>query len=176
MTRMAQASVEDIYSRFIGLVANARKLTPARVDEIGQGRVWVGGIAHQLKLIDHFGGIDEAIADAAKRANLSGSDAKARYFDPEGDRISRLIQLLGRDEESETRLGSKTAVPRDWLSLAAARQKQWTARILHDFRAMIDGPAIRADCLECRGFSPSTVSSATMAKDAGWFAKLGSFF
>jgi protease-4 len=173
---MAQASVEDIYGRFIGLVANARKLTPARVDEIGQGRVWVGGIAHQLKLIDRFGGIDEAIADAAKRANLSGSDAKPRYFDPEGDRISRLIQLLGRDEESETRLGSRTAVPRDWLSLAAARQKQWTARILHDFRAMIDGPAIRADCLECRGFSPSTVSQATAAKDAGWFAKLSSFF
>jgi hypothetical protein len=41
---------------------------------------------------------------------------------------------------------------------------------------MIDGPAIRADCLECRGFSPSTVSSATMAKDTGWFAKLSTFF
>jgi len=168
---MAQASVENIYSRFIGLVANARKLTPARVDEIGQGRVWVGGIAHQLKLIDHFGGLDEAIADAAKRANLSGSDAKARYFDPEGDRFSRLMQLLGASDESEARLGARTAVPRDWLSLAAMRQKQWSARILHDFKSLVDGPAIRADCLECRGFGPPAVSSATAAADAGWFAK-----
>ncbi|HEY1125180.1 MAG TPA: signal peptide peptidase SppA [Sphingobium sp.] len=172
---MAQASVEDIYRRFVGLVANARKLTPAKVDEIGQGRVWTGGIARQLKLVDHFGGLDEAIADAAKRANLSGSEAQARYFDPQGDRISRILQMLGSDEESETRLAARTAVPRDWLSLAAMRQKQWTVRIVHDFRALLDGPAIRADCLECRGFGPPAINAATAASDAGWFARLTAF-
>lgn len=172
---MAQASVEDIYRRFVGLVSNARKLTPQRVDEIGQGRVWTGGIARQLKLVDHFGGLDEAIADAAKRANLSGSDAHARYFDPQGDRISRLLEMLGSEEESETRLAARTAVPRDWLGLAAMRQKQWAARILHDFRALIDGPAIRVDCLECRAFGPPAVNAATAATDAGWFARLAAF-
>src|SRR3546814_17186570 len=45
---LAQSGVEDIYSRFIGLVAHARKMTPERVDQIAQGRVWDGGTARQL--------------------------------------------------------------------------------------------------------------------------------
>jgi protease-4 len=169
---MAQASVEDIYRRFIGLVAGARKLTPERVDEIGQGRVWVGGTAHQLKLVDRFGGIEDAIADAAKRANLTGSDAAPRYFDPEGDRLSRILQFLGSDsDEEEVRLGMRTAAPRDWLSLAVTRQRQWAVNIVRDFRAMLDGPAIRADCLECRGFEAPRPASAS---DSAWLDKLAS--
>src|SRR3546814_253973 len=39
---LAQSGVEDIYRRFIGLVAHARKMTPERVDQIAQGRVWDG--------------------------------------------------------------------------------------------------------------------------------------
>ncbi|HYZ61662.1 MAG TPA: signal peptide peptidase SppA, partial [Acetobacteraceae bacterium] len=50
--RLAQAGVEDIYGRFIGLVSASRKLPPARVNEIGQGRVWDGGSARQLGLVD----------------------------------------------------------------------------------------------------------------------------
>src|SRR3546814_8929252 len=42
---LAQSGVEDIYRRFIGLVAHARKMTPERVDQIAQGRVWDGGTA-----------------------------------------------------------------------------------------------------------------------------------
>ncbi len=171
---MAQASVEDIYRRFVGLVADARKLTPARVDEIGQGHVWVGGTAHQLKLIDRFGGIEDAIADAAKRANLSGSEASAHYFDPEGDRFSRLFQMLGAEEDGDARLGASTAAPRNWLDLAAARQRQWAAQAVRDLQALVDGPAIRADCLECRGFgAPATGPAA--AKSAGWLARLAGF-
>jgi len=172
---MAQASVEDIYNRFIGHVADARKLTPERVNEIAQGRVWVGGTAHQLKLVDRFGGIEDAIADAAKRAKLSGSDAGPHYFDPEGSRISRVLQMLSADDgDEETRLGARTAAPRDWLSLTALRQRQWTARALHDLRALVEGPAVRADCLECRGFG-APVPAPEAAKDAGWLARLAAF-
>src|SRR3546814_307135 len=37
---LAQSGVEDIYRRFIGLVAHARNMNPERVDQIPQGRVW----------------------------------------------------------------------------------------------------------------------------------------
>ncbi|MBO9574169.1 MAG: signal peptide peptidase SppA [Sphingobium sp.] len=166
---MAQASVEDMYQRFIGLVAASRKLTPLQVDGIAQGRVWAGGIAHQLKLVDRFGGLDDAIAEAAKRAKLTGNDATPRYFDPQGDRISQILSLLGQDEE-QTRLGARTAVPRDWLSLASMRQRQWAAQALRDLQALVEGPAIRADCLECRGFGapPAPVD----ARKAGWLARM----
>ncbi|KAK0349160.1 hypothetical protein LTR94_034248, partial [Friedmanniomyces endolithicus] len=57
---VAQAGVEHGYREFITRVSQSRKLPPARVDEIGQGRVWIGGVAHQLKLVDRFGGLDAA--------------------------------------------------------------------------------------------------------------------
>jgi protease-4 len=65
-----QASVEFIYSQFIDKVANARDLPAARVDEIGQGRIWSGIDAVKLGLADELGGIAEAIAAAADLAGL----------------------------------------------------------------------------------------------------------
>ena len=65
-----QALVEFIYSQFIEKVASARDLSAARVDEIGQGRIWSGIDAVKLGLADELGGIDEAIAAAAELAGL----------------------------------------------------------------------------------------------------------
>lgn len=151
--QLAQASVEDIYGKFIGLVAQARKLTPQRVDEIGQGRVWDGGTAHQLKLVDRFGGIEDAVAEAAKRAGLSGEAATPRYFDPELDPFLKFLSTIGGSQERIAASGQPVA--RDWLSYAARRQNQIALRIVADLRGLIEGPSIRADCLECRSFTPA---------------------
>jgi protease IV len=67
---IGQLVVEEVYSTFIELVANGRSMTPAQVDEIGQGRVWSGINAMEIKLIDEFGGLDRAIEVAVERANL----------------------------------------------------------------------------------------------------------
>ena len=68
---MLQATVE-IRLRPVHLarrqVAQARPR--AQVDEIGQGRVWDGGTARQLGLVDQFGGLDDALEWAAKKAKL----------------------------------------------------------------------------------------------------------
>src|SRR3546814_3265520 len=45
--QLLQLSVEDIYRRFLARVAVARKMPTARVDEIGQGRVWAGATARK---------------------------------------------------------------------------------------------------------------------------------
>ncbi len=65
-----QKSVENVYDVFIGRVAEGRGLTKEQVDSIGQGRVWSGSDALQIKLVDEMGGLKEAIAYAAKKANL----------------------------------------------------------------------------------------------------------
>src|SRR3546814_3752220 len=52
--QLLQLSVEDIYRRFLARVAVARKMPTARVDEIGQGRVWAGATARKLGLVDHM--------------------------------------------------------------------------------------------------------------------------
>src|SRR5690606_1458827 len=56
-----QATVEDIYRRFVGMVAEARGKSPAEIDGIAQGRVWDGGTARQIGLVDQFGGLDAAL-------------------------------------------------------------------------------------------------------------------
>ena len=48
--RLVQGGVESTYRRFLQIVAEARKLPVARVNEIAQGRVWDGGTARQLGL------------------------------------------------------------------------------------------------------------------------------
>ena len=60
-----QASVEKIYDRFTGIVAEGRDLTVSRVDEIAQGRVWTGAEALDINLVDQIGTIEDAITWAA---------------------------------------------------------------------------------------------------------------
>lgn len=67
---VAQLGVEEIYTTFIGHVADGRGITTEQVDEIGQGRVWSGVNAMDIKLIDEFGGLERAIEIAAERAGL----------------------------------------------------------------------------------------------------------
>lgn len=67
---VAQLGVEDIYQTFIGHVSEGRKIPVPDVDAIGQGRVWSGANAINIKLIDQFGGLKEAIKVAVKKAKL----------------------------------------------------------------------------------------------------------
>lgn len=60
-----QASVEKIYDRFTGIVAEGRDMEVSRVDEIAQGRVWTGAEALDIHLVDQIGTIEDAITWAA---------------------------------------------------------------------------------------------------------------
>ncbi|MFM7766235.1 MAG: signal peptide peptidase SppA [Bacteroidota bacterium] len=65
-----QCFVEQTYATFTGRVSDGRSMSVAQVDSIGQGRVWSGVDAQRLGLVDALGGINEAIAAAAKKAGL----------------------------------------------------------------------------------------------------------
>ncbi len=68
--KVIQNSVVDIYTTFINHVAEGRNMTAEQVDAIGQGRVWSGVDAVKIGLVDELGGLDYAIAEAAKLANI----------------------------------------------------------------------------------------------------------
>ncbi|MDR1681355.1 MAG: signal peptide peptidase SppA [Prevotellaceae bacterium] len=68
--RTMQESVEFVYTQFVAKVSESRELSPERVDELGQGRVWSGIDAVRLGLADELGGLTEAIAAAAGLAEL----------------------------------------------------------------------------------------------------------
>jgi protease IV len=65
-----QRIIGQIYDQFITKVSQSRKLDAAKVQEIAQGRVWSGKTAKDLGLVDEMGGINAAIAEAAKLAKL----------------------------------------------------------------------------------------------------------
>ncbi len=68
---IVQQYVDRIYDRFISLVSQSRDLNSSRVDEIAQGRVWMGSDAYELGLVDELGGLKEALAHGVV---LSGVD------------------------------------------------------------------------------------------------------
>lgn len=67
---LMQQTIEDGYDTFISRVAEGRKMEKTAVDEIGQGRVWAATNAKEIKLIDAYGGLTDAINLAKEMANL----------------------------------------------------------------------------------------------------------
>lgn len=65
-----QGFVEDIYVKFTDLVAQGRDLSTTYVDSVGQGRIWSGADALQIKLADRCGGLYDAIQYAAASVSL----------------------------------------------------------------------------------------------------------
>lgn len=63
------------YSLFRKRVAEGRKMSTEQVEKIAQGRVWLGTDAKDIKLIDGFGGLSDAIDKAAELAHLSSYQA-----------------------------------------------------------------------------------------------------
>ncbi|MCA1828182.1 MAG: signal peptide peptidase SppA [Myxococcales bacterium] len=77
-----QAWVDNFYEQFLARVAEARGMTRDQVDAIARGRVWTGSQALERKLIDRFGGFEDALVEAANRAGLS-PDAAVEIDDSE---------------------------------------------------------------------------------------------
>jgi protease-4 len=94
-----QSSVERTYNTFTGVVASGRGMSQAAVDSIGQGHVWSGTDAKEIKLIDEFGGLNDAIKEAASLAGLENYRIVER---PVATDIYTKI-LKGMTEEMQTK-------------------------------------------------------------------------
>lgn len=87
---LLQNNVNRGYMLFKKRVAEGRKMTMEQVENIAQGRVWLGQDAINLKLVDQLGGLDDAIVKAAKLAKMNDYET-ASYPSP----LSTWEQLLG---------------------------------------------------------------------------------
>lgn len=79
--RLIQSSVERIYEDFVTKVASGRGAKPAAIDRVARGRVWSGAQAKDRGLVDELGGFRDAIADAARRAELEEGGYRVRYIE-----------------------------------------------------------------------------------------------
>ncbi|HVF95382.1 MAG TPA: signal peptide peptidase SppA [Sphingomonas sp.] len=145
-----QAGIENGYRQFIARVATSRRMTPERVNEIAQGRVWDGGTARQLNLVDRFGTLEDAIAEAAKRAKLDPKSVHAEYLEKKPGWAAGLAAALADKEEDEDATGS------DVFARIAAERRGVVARALGDIRRLATSGSIQARCLECGSLGPST--------------------
>ncbi|UAY78323.1 signal peptide peptidase SppA [Pasteurella canis] len=71
MNDIFQLEIEHGYDRFLSLVSKGRGLSKEQVDNIAQGRIWLGEEALKHKLVDEVGNFDIAVAKATELANLS---------------------------------------------------------------------------------------------------------
>ena len=155
--RLLQMSVEATYRRFLGLVSEARKMPAARVHEIAQGRVWDGGTARQLGLVDRFGSLDDAIAEAARRANMSVEDAGVVWLEREPDFLQQFLSNLAGGGQADA------SASRDPFARLTERPELLLARAVADAEALVRGPALQARCLECSFAMPPPASARRAA-------------
>jgi protease-4 len=160
---LIQAGVDQIYRKFVGIVAEARHKSPAEIDRIAQGRVWDGGTARQLGLIDGFGGMNEAIAKAGELAKLGTDDRGLTYLSEEPSFTDTLMKAIVGDEATEQDEST------DALATLAPAPEALLARAISDLRSILNGPTIQARCLEC---PPVGASPRLSNDDRGWLARL----
>ncbi len=166
---LLQASVEDIYRRFVALVATARHLTPARVDQIAQGRVWAGTTALQLGLVDRMGGLDAAIAEARRRARLP-ADSRIVNIEPKARfGFEVLTQLFGRDDGGDQ--GDDQGA-RDLVGKLAARRALRLEAATAGALQVIARPSVQAMCAQCWAWNAAPPPIADTLTRAAILARL----
>jgi protease IV len=160
--RFAQSAIEKGYRDFLSRVAASRKKTTEQVDAVAQGRVWAGGTARQIGLVDRFGGIDDALAEAAKRAGLK--DWHPEYIEPKPDFASLLLgDLVPTDKQS--------AAPMDLFALVAFQQQAQWNRINADIAMLSGVSGAQVRCLEC-GVVGGVPASASPSGGGDWLTAL----
>jgi protease-4 len=96
---LIQAEVDQIYADFKGRVVKGRKLSPAMVDSIAQGRVWTGEDARKVQLVDALGGLDRAIQSAAALAKLK--EYGIRSYPDAKSPLDMILGSYGRQYQSQ---------------------------------------------------------------------------
>jgi protease-4 len=91
IARAMQSGIEHGYQEFLARVAEARSMTKEQVDAVAQGRVWSGQDAKDAGLVDQLGGLKDAIASAATRAQL-GSEYEVDFVEPELSLQDKLVK------------------------------------------------------------------------------------
>ncbi len=153
---MLQAGVDSIYRRFLAIVAQSRHKQPAQVDQIAQGRVWDGGTARQLGLIDGFGGLKEAIDKAGAMANISDPQFEAYYLKPPQSFEDKLVAMLAKDTSGSDGTTS------DKDAFAAVAPQERIASSLIELHSVLAGPSIQVRCLECPAVAPARPSKSDL--------------
>ncbi|MBX7502145.1 signal peptide peptidase SppA [Qipengyuania sp. YG27] len=157
-----QAFIENGYEDFLTRVGEARGMTRDQVDAVGQGRVWDGGTARQLRLVDEYGGMEEALQWTAAQADL-GDDWHVQYLGTKPSTYDTLLRqwLIGDGEER----GSGG----DVFARFAQGQTALVTQISVDAQRLLGARGAQAYCLACPTTAPT---KAQVSAPEGWLARV----
>jgi protease-4 len=93
--KVIQGYVNQTYDRFLSLVGGNRNLSKKEVEEVAEGRVWVGQDALEIGLIDELGGLSQALEEAINLANISGAFEIEEFpkVETPADAIAELLEV-----------------------------------------------------------------------------------
>lgn len=83
------------YELFRKRVADGRKLSVDAVEEIAQGRVWLGNDALGIKLVDAIGSLDDAVKKAAQLAKMD--EFKTESYPEPADWFTQILDKTNSD-------------------------------------------------------------------------------
>ncbi len=92
-------SITYIYEKFVKLVANSRHLSESYVDSIARGRVWSGIDGKRIGLVDSLGGLQAAVAYAAKQAGLN-NNYRITEYPKQKEFFQQLIEQLNGEAKA----------------------------------------------------------------------------
>ncbi|NCP15156.1 MAG: signal peptide peptidase SppA [Sphingomonadales bacterium] len=153
---LLQTTISGTYTDFLTLVAKGRGMSVGQVDGIAQGRVWDGGTARQIGLVDEFGGLDAALAWAAGKAGAKDGDWHAVFLGEQDQNYDSLIRQIVTSQTER----APAVHNGDLFAMTAARSEHLGARVARDAERLLGTRGVQAFCAECPASSapPATAN------------------
>jgi protease IV len=93
--------MRETYNQFTQRVMTTRKGKIKDIDAVARGRIFVADRAKELGMVDQIGGIQDAIAYAAKQENLATGEYDVRVF-PAPKTLADLLNNNGSDDDDDS--------------------------------------------------------------------------
>lgn len=119
--------IKRVYSTFLERVATGRNMSVEEVDKVAQGRVWSGSDAYDIGLVDSLGGLEEAVAYAAKLAETDSY--RTTNYPKFSDDFESFIQSLQPSPFGQTAIGKSIQQFQSFFSKQTTQIDHIQARI-----------------------------------------------
>ena len=137
MASIVQALAYGAYDDFIELVASGRDMSEQAVREVADGLVWTGAEAAERGLVDELGGLDGAVAAAARLAGVEEWRTARTRVPPSFESV--LVQELSRS------FGMVAAPLGGWFESLVSAFKP----AIKSLSSLRDPMHVYAQCLPC---------------------------
>ncbi|HEY2509445.1 MAG TPA: signal peptide peptidase SppA, partial [Polyangiaceae bacterium] len=115
----AQEMIERVYGTFLDRVSQSRHLSKEQIDAVGRGRVWSGQEAYERHLVDHLGGLREALQEARALGGLPADSPIQEVPKVEKSLLETALDLAGIDVKASA-LGTLNGLPLQVKDVARA--------------------------------------------------------